>query len=131
MFLFRRLPFSLFSHAEQPPSCRILDASSGLALEVYLHRVAGGGEDFVPVLADVHLGASVMARPGLAPGADHGRDLDRLAPPQELARETRLARRHMRRVYRGDYRLERLAYEPLADVFRGHLIRPINRAATK
>jgi len=86
---------------------------SRLALEVDLHNPLSR-RDFIPVLADVHLGASVMAGAGLAPGADYRKDLYLLFPPYELSRQARRARRGIGEVARLCYRLNRFAYELLA-----------------
>jgi len=49
--------------AKQPPS-RSLPTPARLSLEIKLHGAVGGCDHFVPVRADVHLLAAVVALPG-------------------------------------------------------------------
>src|ERR1700690_1508778 len=76
-------------HTEQPPP-GVFASFSGLPVEIDFHRTVGTGIHLIPVFANIHFRTSMMAFPGFAPGAQHGRDPDGLAPPKELTGKTGL-----------------------------------------
>jgi hypothetical protein len=90
---------------EQPPA-GLLPPPAGLPLEIDLHGFMVGGDNLEPVLADIILAAAVSALPGLAPGPEHGNNLDGPPAPPELPGQAGAAVGHQGGVGGCDDRLE-------------------------
>jgi hypothetical protein len=84
-----------------------------LPVEIDLHRAVGGRGDLEPVLANIQLGTAMATFSGFAPGAKNGRNLNDLASPHELARESGLPDRHTRGVTCGNHRSDNFTDESL------------------
>lgn len=91
--------FRILTDTKQPPS-GALSPPARLSVEIDLHRAVRGRRHFVPVFANIHLGASVMATAGFAPAPENGHDRYSPAAPHESTRQPRLSDCHACRITR-------------------------------
>ncbi len=104
------LHHSLFAEGKEPPPVGLASAPY-LPFKVNLHGAVRSRDNFIPVLSDILLPASVATGACFLPTAPNRHNVNVSVSPDEFSRKAGFTGRHARTVERRDDRLEYFADE--------------------